>query len=105
MVNMLKMMKQAAAMQESLGKVQAELAQRQVEFSSGGGMVTATVNGKYELLKLSIDPSIVSGEDVAMVEDLVVAAVNEAFKKAGEAASREMSGMLGGLGGLGNIFG
>ena len=104
-MDMKKLMQQAQEMQKAMAEKQKALAEQTFDASAGGGMVTATVNGKYELMKLSIDPSIVSGGDVAMVEDLVVAAVNEAFKKAGEAASREMSGMLGGLGGLGNIFG
>lgn len=99
------MMKQAQALQTELAKKQEELALKNFEASAGGGMVTATVNGKNEITALKIDPSIVSKDDVEMLEDLVLAAVNEAFKKAGEAVQQEMSGMMGGLGGLKNMFG
>ena len=104
-MDMKKLMQQAQEMQKAMAEKQATLASRTFEASAGGGMVTAAVNGKYEVLKLTIDPSIVTASDVGMLEDLVVAAVNEAFKKAGEAVGQEMSGMLGGMGGLGNIFG
>ena len=104
-MDMKKLMQQAQEMQKAMAEKQATLASRTFEASAGGGMVTAAVNGKYEVLKLTIDPSIVAASDVGMLEDLVVAAVNEAFRKAGEAVNQEMSGMLGGMGGLGNIFG
>lgn len=104
-MDMKKLMQQAQEMQKTMAEKQAVLASRTFEASAGGGMVTAAVNGKYEVLKLTIDPSIVTASDVGMLEDLVVAAVNEAFKKAGDAVNQEMSGMLGGMGGLGNIFG
>jgi nucleoid-associated protein EbfC len=104
-MDMKKLMQQAQEMQKAMAEKQQAMAQRTFEASAGGGMVTAAVNGKYELLKLTIDPSIVVASDVGMLEDLVTAAVNEAFKKAGDAVQQEMSGMLGGLGGLGNLFG
>ncbi len=102
MINPLKiseMLSQANHMQE---EVQRKLGQTVVEASSGGGAVTATMNGKKELIKLHIDPAAViglSGEkpDVEMLEDLVVAAVNEAGRKADEAMQSSLQGMLGGL--------
>jgi hypothetical protein len=83
-------------------EVQRKLAQTVVEASSGGGAVTATMNGKKQLLKLRIDPAAVIGlsgaqPDVEMLEDLVVAAVNEAGRKAEEAMQTSVQGMLGGL--------
>jgi DNA-binding YbaB/EbfC family protein len=102
MVNPLKiseMLSQANQLQE---EVQRKLGQTVVEASSGGGAVTATMNGKKQLLKLHIDPAAVIGlggekPDVEMVEDLVVAAVNEAGRKADEAIQSSVQGMLGGL--------
>jgi len=83
-------------------EVQRKLAQTVVEATSGGGAVTATVNGKKELLKLRIDPAAVVGlsggkPDVEMLEDLVVAAINEAGRKADEAMQSSVQGLLGGL--------
>lgn len=102
MINPLKMsemLSQANQMQE---EVQRKLGETVVESSSGGGAVTATMNGKKQLLKLRIDPSAVvslSGghADVEMLEDLVVAAVNEAGRKADEVIQNSVQGMLGGL--------
>jgi DNA-binding YbaB/EbfC family protein len=102
MLNPLKiseMLSQANQMQE---EVQRKLAETIVEAGSGGGAVTATMNGKKQLLKLHIDPAAVIGlsgaqPDVEMLEDLVVAAVNEAGRKADEAIKSSVQGMLGGL--------
>jgi DNA-binding YbaB/EbfC family protein len=102
MINPLKiseMLSQANQMQE---EVQRKLGQTVVEGTSGGGAVTATMNGKKQLLKIRIDPSAVIGlggaqPDVEMLEDLVVAAVNEAGRKADEAMQSSVQGMLGGL--------
>jgi len=102
MLNPLKlteMLSQANQMQE---EVQRKLGQTVVEGTSGGGAVTATMNGKKQLLKIRIDPSAVVGlgggqPDVEMLEDLVVAAVNEAGRKADEAMQSSLQGMLGGL--------
>ena len=102
MINPLKiseMLSQANHLQE---EVQRKLAETVVEASSGGGAITATMNGKKQLLKLRIDPSAVIGlggdkPDVEMLEDLVVAAVNEAGRKADEAMQSSVQGMLGGL--------
>ena len=102
MVNPLKMaemLSQASKMQEEM---QRKLSQTVVEGSSGGGAVTATMNGKKELIKVRIDPAAVaslsgSSPDVEMLEDLVVAAVNEAGRKADEAIQSSVKGALGGL--------
>jgi len=102
MINPLKlgeMLSQANQMQE---EVQRKLAQTIVEGSSGGGAVTATMNGKKQLLKIHIDPSAVTSlsagqADVEMLEDLVVAAVNDAGHKADDAIQSSVQGMLGGL--------
>lgn len=92
------MMKQAKKLQEEMLKKQEELAAKVFEASSGGGMVTANVSGKHELISLKIDPEVVSPEDVDMLQDLVVAAVNEAGRKAQEAAQGILGNMMGGAG-------
>ena len=76
------LMKQAGKLKEELAKRQEELAHKIFEGESGGGMVTAKVNGRHELVSLKIDPELVNSKDVSMVEDLVKAAVNDAFAKA-----------------------
>lgn len=96
--NMGNIMKQAQKMQEKMAQVQAELAEKVVEASSGGGMVTAKVNGKNELVSLKIDPAVVDPEDVEMIEDLVLAAINEAFKKSQDMAGEEMGKVTSGMG-------
>lgn len=96
--NVAQMMKQAKKMQEELARKQEELSRQTFEASSGGGMVTATVNGKMELLGIKIDKEVVNKEDVEMLQDLVLAAVSGATTKAKEAAQSLMSGMLGGAG-------
>ena len=98
MVNMMKIMKQAAAMQENLGKVQAELAERTVEFSSGGGMVTVTAKGDGTIVSIRIDPKLVDPSDVDMLQDTVLAAVNGAIQTAKDMAAKEMSKLTAGLG-------
>ncbi|MFH2012105.1 MAG: YbaB/EbfC family nucleoid-associated protein [Pseudomonadota bacterium] len=90
-------MKQARMMQEKLAKVQEELANKTVEASSGGGMITALVNGKQELVSIKIDPEVVDPNDVEMLQDLVVAAVNEGIKRSQEMMAEEMSKVTGGL--------
>ena len=99
-MDMKSIMKQAQGLQAELAKKQEELAKKTFEASSGGGMVTAVVNGRHELLKLSIDPAVAGNSDVEMLQDLVIAAVNEAFKRSTEAMQSELSGMMGGLGGM-----
>ncbi|TDI92453.1 MAG: YbaB/EbfC family nucleoid-associated protein [Caldithrix sp.] len=96
-------MKQAQKMQEKMQKIQEELADLQVEASSGGGMVTVVANGKQEIMEVRIDKQVVDPEDVEMLEDLVVAAVNQAMEKAQELANEEMGKVAGGM--LGNMPG
>lgn len=97
-MNMQQLMKQAQDMQKKLMKQQEELATKQFEASSGGGMVTAKVNGTGSLLSITIDPEVVDKSDVEMLQDLVVAAVNEALKKVGEETQGGMMGMMNQMG-------
>lgn len=90
-------MKQAQQMQKRMAQLQEELEKKETEASSGGGMVTAVVNGKQQLLSLKIDPAAVDPEDVEMLQDLVTAAVNEAIKQSQKAAQEEMGKLTGGL--------
>ncbi len=89
-----RLMKQAQQMQE---KMQKQLAETVIEATAGGGMVTVTVNGGKQLLSLTIDPEVVKEGDVEMLQDLILAAVNDAQRKADEAVSAQMSGMMGGM--------
>ncbi|MDP3582571.1 MAG: YbaB/EbfC family nucleoid-associated protein [Ignavibacteria bacterium] len=91
------MMKQVQKMQADMAKVQAELENKIVTEESGGGMVKATVNGKKELVSLSIDESVMKDSDKEMLEDLVVAAVNKALQTAGKMAEDEMSSLTKGM--------
>ena len=88
--NMNNMMKQMQKMQKQMEAMQAELETREVEATAGGGAVTALVNGKKELINIEIDESVVDPEDVEMLQDLVVAAVNEAMRKAEDMINSEM---------------
>lgn len=97
MKNLGKMMKQAQEMQAKMAKIQEELANKEIEATSGGGMVTVKVNGQQEVLAVTIDPEVFSDGDKEMLEDLIVAALNEARKKALELAQQEMSAITGGL--------
>jgi len=90
-VNIQQMMKQAQQMQERLQKQMAEL---RVEGNAGGGMVMVVVNGSKQLQSLKIDPEVVSKEDVEMLQDLIVAAINDAQRKADDAMAQQMGGML-----------
>jgi len=98
MVNMMKLMKQAAAMQDNMKKMQAELAEKTVEFSAGGGMVTAVARGDMTLESIVIDPKVVDPSDVDMLQDLVMAAVDGALGAAKEMAAEEMGKITGGMG-------
>lgn len=91
-------MKQAQKMQEKMAEIQKGLASKTTEASAGGGMVTATVSGDLKLVSIKIDPSVVDHSDVEMLEDLIAAAVNEAFKRAQQMVSEEMSSVTSGLG-------
>jgi DNA-binding YbaB/EbfC family protein len=91
------MMKQAQKLQSKIFKLQEELADRTVETAVGGGMVKAVANGKQELLSIKIDPEVVDPDDVQMLEDLIVAAVNDVLKKSQEMVSEEMTKLTGGF--------
>jgi len=91
------MMKQAQKLQSKIFKLQEELADRTVETTVGGGMIKAVANGKQELLSIKIDPEVVDPTDVQMLEDLIVAAVNEVLKKSQEMVSEEMTKLTGGF--------
>ena len=93
-MNIQNMMKQAQQMQERLQKQMAEM---KVEATAGGGMVTVVMSGGKQLLSLKIDPEAVSKEDVEMLQDLILAAVNDAQRKVDEALQQNMGGMMGGL--------
>src|SRR5512145_917616 len=93
-MNIQQMMKQAQQMQDRLQKQMAEM---RVEATSGGGMVTVTINGAKQVLSLRIDPDVVSKDDVEMLQDLILAAINDAHRKADEAMSQQMQGLMGGL--------
>jgi DNA-binding YbaB/EbfC family protein len=91
-------LQQAQQLQERLANVQQELATRTVEASAGGGMVTATVNGKLEVVSIRIEPTLLESKDVEMLQDLVVAAVNEGIRSAQRLVADEMGKVTGGLG-------
>jgi DNA-binding YbaB/EbfC family protein len=93
-MNIQQMMKQAQQMQE---RMQKEMAGLKVEGNAGGGMVTVVVNGAKQVQSLKIDPEVVSKDDVEMLQDLIVAAINDAQRKADEEMSQKMGGMMGGL--------
>jgi hypothetical protein len=93
-MNLQKMMQQAQQMQERLQKQMAEM---RIEASAGGGMVSVTVSGSKQLLSIAIDPEVVSKDDVEMLQDLIVAAINDAQRKVDEALAGQMQGMMGGM--------
>jgi DNA-binding YbaB/EbfC family protein len=90
-------MKQAQAMQEQLAKIQEEAANKTVEGTAGGGMVAVTANGGMQIVGIKIDPEVMKSGDADMLQDLIVAATNEALRKARELMSEEMKGITGGL--------
>ncbi len=100
-MNQQKMMKQMQKLQEDMTRVQDELLTETVQASAGGGAVTATVSGGMELVTLEINPTAVDPDDVELLQDVVVAAVNEALRAAQEMANQRMGAVTGGLGGLG----
>ncbi len=97
MKGMGKMFKQAQRLQADMLKMQEALAEKTVEVASGGGVVKVVANGKQQIVSLSIDKEVVDPEDVEMLQDLVLAAVNEALTRAQEMANAEMSKLTGGL--------
>jgi DNA-binding YbaB/EbfC family protein len=93
-MDMKKMMQQAQQMQERLQKQMAEMT---LDATAGGGMVTVTVNGHKHVLAVKLDPEVVSKDDVEMLQDLIVAAINDAHRKVDEAIANQMQGLMGGL--------
>lgn len=91
------MMRQAQVLQEKMAKAQEEAGKKTVEATSGGGMVTVIANGRQELLSIKVDRQVVNPEDIEMLQDLVLAAVNEALKKSRDMMAEEMKGLTGGL--------
>ncbi len=91
------LMKQAQAMQASMEKAQAEIAQLEVTGESGGGMVKITMTGKHEARRVQIDPTLVTGDDREMLEDLVAAAINDATRRVEAATQEKMSSVVGGM--------
>lgn len=96
-MNMKKMMKQAQQMQAKMEKMQDELKERTVEATSGGGVVRVVVNGKFQVLDLEIDPDAVDPDDVEMLEDLVLAAINEGMREVQDMINDEMGDLTGGM--------
>jgi nucleoid-associated protein EbfC len=93
-MNPLEMMKQAQELQQRL---QAQMSEMSVEATAGGGMVTVVVNGHKQLQRITIDPTVVSREDVEMLQDLILAAVNDAQRRVDDELKRNLGGLMGGL--------
>ncbi|MCL2753432.1 MAG: YbaB/EbfC family nucleoid-associated protein [Defluviitaleaceae bacterium] len=103
--NMNQLMKQAQKMQKQMEEAQAQLEEKTLEVSAGGGVVKILVTGKKEIKELTIDPAAVDPEDVEMLQDLLISAVNEALRQAEEMAQKEMGKFMpAGMGGLGGMF-
>ena len=103
-MNQAAMMKQAQKLQQQMMQMQEEQEKMVHTATSGGGMGSASVNGKHELVNLEIKPEAVDPDDVEMLQDMVIAAVNEAMRAADADASSSMSKLTGGIGGLGGLF-
>jgi DNA-binding YbaB/EbfC family protein len=97
MPNMGNLLKKAQQLQEQMAKLQEELNEKTVETSAGGGMVTVVATGKQEIASIKIDPEVVNQDDIEMLEDLVLAAVNDALFQAKQMASEEMTKLTGGV--------
>lgn len=91
------MMKEAQKLQEKMLAMQEEIAKRKVDATAGGGMVTVEVNGKQEILSIKIDPEVINKDDAQMLEDLVLAACNEALRKSRELVQQELGKLTGGM--------
>ena len=102
--NMANLMKQAQKMQRQMEEQQAELETKEFEGTAGGGVVTVKVSGKKEVVSVKLAPEVVDPDDVEMLEDLIVAATNEALRQAEEDSSAAMAKLTGGMGGLGGGF-
>ena len=98
MGNMSDMLKKAQKMQEEMAATQAALEEREYEVSAGGGAVTVKINGKHEILALDIQPDVVDPDDVEMLSDILIAAINEAIKKVDSVSEEEMSKISGQMG-------
>jgi len=98
--NMNNLMKQAQRMQRQMEVAQKELEEKELTETAGGGAVTITVTGKHQIKSIKIDPEVLDPDDVEMLEDLIMAAVNGAFRRLDEESQNEMSKLTGGLGGL-----
>ena len=97
------MIKQAQKMQQDMLKMQAQMEEKEYEATAGGGVVSAKVSGKKEVVAITIDPEAVDPDDVEMLQDMIVAAVNEALRKAENSMAESMSKITGSLGGLGGL--
>ncbi|MFW6284316.1 MAG: YbaB/EbfC family nucleoid-associated protein [Desulfosalsimonas sp.] len=97
MKNMGKLMKQAQQLQEKMNKLQEEMADKTIEATSGGGMVKAVANGRQQVVSIQIEKEVVDPDDVEMLQDLVLAAVNDALSRAQEMVSEEMNKLTGGM--------
>ena len=95
--NMQSMLKQAQKMQEDMARTQAELEEREYEVAAGGGVINVKINGKKEILSVKIEPEVVDPDDVETLEDLIVAAMNEAIKKVESDSAAEMQKITGGM--------
>ena len=102
--NQMNMMRQAQKMQQDFLKMQEELESSSLEFTAGGGAVKATVSGTRQFSSIEIDPEVVDPEDVEMLQDLILAAVNGALKMADDKTSESMSKLQGGMGGFPGLF-
>lgn len=96
--NMKNLMKQAAKMKEQMDKMQSEVGEKELEVTSGGGMVTVTAKAKGEIISIKIEPDIINDNDIDMLQDLVVAAVNEALSQGQKMMKEEVAKLAGGLG-------
>jgi hypothetical protein len=101
-MDMNELMKQAQQMQAEMGRLQKEAAAETVEASAGGGMVTVKANGVREIVSISIKPEVIDASDPEMLEDMIVAAVNEALRTSDRMLQARLGGLIGGLGGLGS---
>lgn len=101
------LMRQAKKMQQEMAKIQEETKKKTVEASAGGGMVSVTANGGMEIVSIKIEREVVNPDDIEMLQDLIIAAANEALRRAQQMVSEEMSKVTGGLNlpGVGNLFG
>ena len=102
--NMNNLMKQAQRMQKQMEETTKELEEKEITASAGGGAVEVTVSGKKELVKIKLSEEVVDPDDIEMLEDLIMAATNEALREMDELSNKEMSKITGGLGGLGGGF-